>query len=199
MNKSYNDITRQAERIIAMNLTLCLFKDCKGRPSEAEIWQLAAKTRAQHGISRFCKDKDEKRPCITPFEVKAKNHVIWWNTKEWKEQMERYSQESARRNAECEARKQIKDPCEGMTMMERITWCVNGMHNMTVADLHIRILDMMKRSMAFGVSVQEYGQDPLKLVRLVYADSKRILDRYNETHPGRNAYQLCIEEGGSHE
>lgn len=66
MKKSFNDISRQLERVITLasqiggNYTAT----ATGRVDVQRFAQIAAKARTQHGISLFCTDKDEKKPFV---------------------------------------------------------------------------------------------------------------------------------------
>ena len=65
MNKSFNDIREQAERVIALAQERGRYCDnAKGRVDTQYIYQIAARTRMQHGIPLFGCDRDEKRPFI---------------------------------------------------------------------------------------------------------------------------------------
>lgn len=109
MDKSYNDITRQAERIIANPLARHHFGGCE-RVCESDVWRLAARARAQHEISILCSDKDKKQPCIHPYENKFITRKAWWQTDEWIEAEKRLQAEADKRRAEYAAKKKRKTP-----------------------------------------------------------------------------------------
>lgn len=73
MEKSFNDISRQLERVITLASQIGghYTATATGRVDIQRLAQIAAKARAQHGISLFCTNKDEKRPFIYKSEPKA--------------------------------------------------------------------------------------------------------------------------------
>ena len=70
--KSYNDIQQQAERVYNMSLNSMSYKSIFGKPSKSFIYQIAANTRAQHGISLFCTDKNERKPMRTTVSIRRR-------------------------------------------------------------------------------------------------------------------------------
>ena len=67
MNKSYNDIQAQLERVIATATERGKYQVRKtGKTDIQRLAQIAARTRSQHGISMFTKDRDERKPLLYP-------------------------------------------------------------------------------------------------------------------------------------
>lgn len=66
MNKSYNDISAQVERCIALANQLGgrWTANCKHRADRQYFAQIGARARVQHGIPVFCQDRDTKYPLI---------------------------------------------------------------------------------------------------------------------------------------
>ena len=73
MDKSFNDISKQLERVITLagQIGGHYTATASGRVDVQRFAQIAAKARAQHGISLFSTDKDEKKPFIYKPEPKA--------------------------------------------------------------------------------------------------------------------------------
>lgn len=66
MDKSYNDISAQVERCIALANQLGgrWTANCKHRADGQYFAQIGARARVQHGIPVFCQDRDIKYPLI---------------------------------------------------------------------------------------------------------------------------------------
>ena len=73
MKKSFNDIQAQLQRVLTMANEIGgkYIENAARRVDVQHFAKIAARTRAQHGISLFCTDKDEKRPFIYKPEPKA--------------------------------------------------------------------------------------------------------------------------------
>lgn len=73
MEKSFNDISRQLERVVTLAIQIGghYTATATGRVDVQRLAQIAAKARAQHGISLFCTNRDEKRPFIYKPEPKS--------------------------------------------------------------------------------------------------------------------------------
>lgn len=73
MEKSFNDISRQLERVVTLASQIGgrYTATATGRVDVQWFAQIAAKARAQHGISLFCTNRDEKRPFIYKQEPKS--------------------------------------------------------------------------------------------------------------------------------
>lgn len=70
--KSYYDIQEQAERVYNMSLDSMSYKSIFGKPSKSFIHQMASRARAQHGISLFCTDKNERKPMRTIISIRKR-------------------------------------------------------------------------------------------------------------------------------
>lgn len=73
MEKSFNDISRQLERVITLagEIGGRYTATATGKIDVQRLAQIAAKARTQHGISLFCTDKEEKKPFIYKTEHKS--------------------------------------------------------------------------------------------------------------------------------
>ena len=73
MEKSFNDMSNQLARVITLARQIGghYTATATGRVDVQRLAQIAAKARAQHGISLFCTNKDEKRPFIYKPEPEA--------------------------------------------------------------------------------------------------------------------------------
>lgn len=78
MEKSFNDISRQLERVITLagEIGGHYTATATGRVDVQRLAQVAAKARTQHGISLFCADKDEKKPFIYKSEPKSEPVIV---------------------------------------------------------------------------------------------------------------------------
>lgn len=76
MEKSFNDISSQLERVITLASQIGghYTATATGRVDVQRLAQIAAKARAQHGISLFCTNRDEKRPFI--YKPKPKSEPV---------------------------------------------------------------------------------------------------------------------------
>lgn len=73
MDKSFNDIERQLQRVVALANEIGgkYVENAARRVNVQRFAQIAGKARTQHGISLFSTDKDEKKPFIYKPEPKA--------------------------------------------------------------------------------------------------------------------------------
>lgn len=83
MKKSITDINEQAERVIRLAENSQRFRGVSGKVCKQAIYQLARKTKSQHGFSIFETDKDEKRECLHPYVLRVETFTPWWQREEY--------------------------------------------------------------------------------------------------------------------
>lgn len=172
MRKSQNDIDAQAERIIAMANGTRRFMCCKdGKVNKVAIYQLARKTKGQHGFSIFDRDKETKRECIHPYVNNTKAHAAWWDTDEFRERLARYEEERKRHNAECRERKRNK----GLTDAQRMEVEVM-MNDVCNHAMMKKVLAWISCDMNLKINLGLPG-DPYEVPRWMLQEAKRILPK----------------------
>ena len=77
MKKSYNDIYAQLDRVIKLARERGRYIIRKtGKVNEQHLHQVAGRTLSQHGISRFTKDRDERKELVNPPQRKVPAVVV---------------------------------------------------------------------------------------------------------------------------